>query len=188
MDKTIHISITGDLGSGKSTVAKIICEKLNFKYLSTGSIQRQLGQEMGMNTLEFNKFMTENKEIDTYIDQKLIDLNDQEEPYVLDSRLAWHFVKKSFKVYLVASDDVAATRVLNDGIRVGEPSAADLQSKINDLRERRKIEGERFEKQYGVRPNIDTDFDAVIDTSFIPVPEVVDLILSRYEEYKKKDS
>ena len=188
MNKAMHISITGDLGSGKSTVAKEISQKLGFKYLSTGSIQRQLGQEKGMNTLEFNKFMNDNKEIDTYIDQKLIDINDQKDPHVLDSRLAWHFVKNSFKIYLAASDEVAASRVLNDGVRVGEPSAADLQSKINDLRERRKIEGERFEKQYGIKPNIDTDFDAVIDTSFISVSEVVDLILSRYEEYRKKDS
>ena len=185
MNKTMHISITGDLGSGKSTVAKEISQKLGFKYLSTGSIQRQLGQEKGMNTLEFNKFMTENKDVDTYIDQKLIDINDQKEPYVLDSRLAWHFVRKSFKVYLAASDEVAATRVLNDGIRVGEPSAADLQSKINDLRERRKIESERFEKQYGVKPNIDTDFDAIIDTSFLSIAEVVSLILSQYDQFQK---
>ena len=80
----MHISITGDLGSGKSTVAKELCHILNYKYLSTGLLQRELGQERGMNTLEFNKFTDDNKEIDDYIDQSLKDVNNQEEPYVLD--------------------------------------------------------------------------------------------------------
>ena len=90
----MHISITGDLGSGKSTIAKEICKVLNFNYLSTGLIQRQLGQEKGMNTLEFNKFTDNNKQIDEYIDQKLKDINNQTESYVLDSRLGWHFIDR----------------------------------------------------------------------------------------------
>ena len=184
----MHISITGDLGSGKSTVAKEICRILNYKYLSTGLIQRELGQARGMNTLEFNKFTDDNKEIDDYIDQRLKDVNNQEEPYVLDSRLGWHFVKKSFKVYLMAIDEVAAYRVIGDENRIGEPSAIDLQSKIKDQRERRKIENARFEKNYGVKPSIFTDFDAIIDTSSATVVEVTNLILSLLEKYKASET
>ncbi|MBO5847261.1 MAG: (d)CMP kinase, partial [Bacteroidales bacterium] len=51
-----HISITGDLGSGKSSVAKILCQDLGFEYFSTGSLQRKLAAEKGMNTLDMNKF------------------------------------------------------------------------------------------------------------------------------------
>ena len=184
----MHISITGDLGSGKSTVAKELCRILNYKYLSTGLIQRELGQARGMNTLEFNKFTDDNKEIDDYIDQRLKDVNNQEDPYVLDSRLGWHFVKKSFKVYLMAIDEVAAYRVIGDENRIGEPSAIDLQSKIKDQRERRKSENARFEKNYGVKPSIFTDFDAIIDTSSATVVEVTNLILSLLEKYKASET
>ena len=184
----MHISITGDLGSGKSTVAKEICRILNFKYLSTGLIQRELGQERGMNTLEFNKFTDHNKDIDDYIDQKLKDVNNQDEPFVLDSRLGWHFVKKSFKVYLMTIDEVAASRVLSDEKRIGEPSAIDIQEKIKDQRERRKIENARFEKNYGVKPSIFLDFDAIIDTSTATVSEVTNLILSLFEKYKVNET
>ena len=184
----MHISITGDLGSGKSTVAKELCRILNYKYLSTGLIQRELGQARGMNTLEFNKFTDDNKEIDDYIDQRLKDVNNQEDAYVLDSRLGWHFVKKSFKVYLMAIDEVAAYRVIGDENRIGEPSAIDLQSKIKDQRERRKSENARFEKNYGVKPSIFTDFDAIIDTSSATVVEVTNLILSLLEKYKASET
>ncbi|MDR0683446.1 MAG: AAA family ATPase [Dysgonamonadaceae bacterium] len=184
----MHISITGDLGSGKSTVAKELCKILNYNYLSTGLIQRQLGQERGMNTLEFNKFTEEHREIDEYIDQKLIDINNkQTESSVLDSRLAWHFVNQSFKVYLMAADEVAAYRVFKDEQRIGEPSAIDLTDKMNDQKERLKIENNRFEKIYGIKPSLFRDFDVVIDTSSASVSDVTNLILTLYQKFEKQE-
>jgi len=178
-----HISITGDLGSGKSTIAKNICNILSLKYLSTGSIQRELAAEMGMNTLEFNKYSNENKEIDQYIDQKLIDINEANETYVLDSRLGWHFVNKSFKIYVMAMDEVAASRVLKDSSRIGEPNAKDLQGKILELRERREIENTRFENIYGIRPSIFQDFDIIIDTSTATIEQITALVLDLYKKH-----
>jgi predicted cytidylate kinase len=184
----MHISITGDLGSGKSTVAKGLCKILNYSYLSTGLIQRQLGQERGMNTLEFNKFTEEHREIDEYIDQKLIDINSkQTELFVLDSRLAWHFVKQSFKVYLMAADEIAAYRVFKDEQRIGEPSATDFTDKMNDQKERLKIENNRFEKIYGIKTSLFRDFDAIIDTSSASVSDVTNLILTLYRKFKEQE-
>lgn len=183
----MHISITGDLGSGKSTVAKEICRILNFKYLSTGLIQRQLGQERGMNTLEFNKFTDNNREIDEYIDQKLKDVNFQSEPHVLDSRLGWHFVNSSFKIYLMAIEEVTASRVLVDQKRIGEPHAADIQAKIKEQQERRIIENNRFEKNYGVKASIFKDFDIIIDTSSGTIEEVTNLILDSFKKFQNNE-
>jgi predicted cytidylate kinase len=183
----MHISITGDLGSGKSTVAKEICRILNFKYLSTGLIQRQLGQERGMNTLEFNKFTDNNKEIDDYIDQKLKDVNFQSEPHVLDSRLGWHFVNASFKIYLMAIEEVTASRVLVDQKRIGEPHAADIKAKIKEQQERRIIENNRFEKNYGVKASIFKDFDIIIDTSSGTIEEVTNLILESFKKFQNNE-
>lgn len=180
----MHLSITGDLGSGKSTVAKKLCEILGYKYLSTGEIQRQLALEKGMNTLEFNKYTDENQSIDDYIDQRLKDVNNQLDSYILDSRLGWHFVKKSFKVYVMAIEEVAASRVMIDNSRVGEPQAKDVQAKIKEQQERRKSENERFEKTYNVKASIFKDFDAVIDTSSANIEEVTQLLLNLYNKWK----
>lgn len=182
---TTHITITGDLGSGKSTIAKKICDILHLKYLSTGSIQRELASQMGMNTLEFNKYSNENKEIDSYIDQKLKDINHASDTYVLDSRLGWHFVQTSFKIYVMAMDEVAAARVLKDGSRVGEPDARDLQGKISELKERRELENNRFEKIYGIRPSLFQDFDIIIDTSTATVEDITQLVVDLYQKHCK---
>jgi cytidylate kinase len=142
-----------------------------------------------MNTLEFNKFTEEHREIDEYIDQILIDINNKKtEDFVLDSRLAWHFVKQSFKVYLMAADEVAALRVFRDEQRIGEPSAIDLTDKMNDQKERLRIENSRFEKNYGVKSSVFKDFDAIIDTSSALVSEVTNLILTLYQNFGKQET
>ena len=43
----MKISITGDLGSGKSTVAKQLAKDLGFDYISTGTIFREIAKEYG---------------------------------------------------------------------------------------------------------------------------------------------
>ena len=57
----MFITIAGDLGSGKSTVAKILNKGNNFDYYSTGEIQREITKEKGVSTLELNQQMTTDK-------------------------------------------------------------------------------------------------------------------------------
>jgi CMP/dCMP kinase len=184
----MHISITGDLGSGKSTVAKILCEKLDYAFLSTGMIQRQLAQAQGMDTLEFNKYSDHNKQVDDYIDQHLKDINEGEEPYVLDSRLAWFFIPKSFKVYLLAFDKVAAERILADKNRIGEPNADDVNKKIKDSHERRASENNRFEKTYGAKFDLHNNFDLIVDTSDAGIDDVAAAILNAYAQWRNGEA
>ena len=40
----MHITITGNLGSGKSTIAKYIRDEYGFEIYSTGTIQRKLAK------------------------------------------------------------------------------------------------------------------------------------------------
>ena len=122
-----HISITGDLGSGKSSVARIICDKQPYEYFSTGALQRKLAAEKGMNTLDMNKMSEASIDVDKYIDDFLRNIEADKsgsKTYILDSRLAWHFVPSSFKVYLTVRPEIAAERVMNDHKRTGEPTTA----------------------------------------------------------------
>lgn len=177
----MHISITGDLGSGKSTIAKELCQALGYKFLSTGSIQRTLAQQQGMDTLEFNKYTDHNLHIDDYIDQHLKDINTQPDPHVLDSRLAWFFVPSSFKIYLLTFEEVAAQRIMEDKSRISEPDAASVKQKIADTKERRQIENNRFEKNYGAKLDVFKNFDLVVDTSFASIAQITELILNAYQ-------
>jgi cytidylate kinase len=179
----LDITITGDLGSGKSSVAKVLCKMLNFNYFSTGSIQRQIGKENGMNTLELNYFSEENTDIDKFIDDKVIKLNDDPDSFILDSRMAWHFIRRSFKIYLTVDPIVAAQRVIADNQREGEPVIEDANEKSLNLLERRAAEDKRFKTIYGVDCGDLTNYDLVLDTTFLSVQEVSKLIVERYNEF-----
>ena len=46
MNKGYKISISGDLGSGKSTVTKYLINNYEFKTFSTGGYQREIAERM----------------------------------------------------------------------------------------------------------------------------------------------
>lgn len=179
-----HIAITGDLGSGKSSVAKIICQKAGYDYFSTGSLQRKLAAEKGMDTLELNYLSEKTNEIDDYIDAFLKNIDSDKsitKPMVLDSRLAWHFVKSAFKVYLKVQPEIAARRVLADKARSNEPLTADIEESKNSLLERQEVEARRFKKLYRIDYRKLDHYDLVIDTSHFSPEEVADQILAVFD-------
>lgn len=186
--KKLNITITGHLGSGKSSIAKELCNVLNYKYFSTGNIQREIGKKNEMNTLELNYFSEKNNDIDKYIDDQLIKINEQDEPYIIDSRMAWHFIKESFKVYLMVNPMLAAQRVISDKQRENEPVLNDISAKALNLIERRTAENRRFNSKYGVDCSNMNNYDIVIDTTKSTVQEISILINQLYLKYLNKES
>jgi predicted cytidylate kinase len=169
------ISITGDLGSGKSTVARRLASLMDARLVSTGTIQRDMARDMGMDTLELNKYAETHPEIDRKIDQVTIDLATSNEKLVLDSRMAWHFVPNSFKIYLEVDPSIAAGRLIGDSARNSE-RYPDFDSALRFLLERRKLEHERFGRLYNVDDEDITNFDLVINSSLVSAEEIVEVI------------
>ena len=62
------ISITGKLGSGKSTICGIMKERYGFEIFSTGTINREYARRLGISTLELNKRLNEDPSLDKEID------------------------------------------------------------------------------------------------------------------------
>ena len=170
------ITITGDLGSGKSAVSKILCEKTGFEYVSTGRIQRQLAQELDLDTLEMNRRADTDPTIDQRIDGIFVDLGKDAKGYVVDSRMAWFFLPESFKVYLQADVAVAAERILNDPSRKSEEYETKEEA-IRKILARKQSENARFLVKYGADSTNLHNFDLVLDTTNRSPEQVAALIL-----------
>jgi len=170
------ITITGDLGSGKSAVSKILCEKTGFEYVSTGRIQRQLAQELGLDTLEMNRRADTDPTIDQRIDGIFVDLGKDAKGYVVDSRMAWFFLPDSFKVYLQTDVAVAAERILNDPNRKSEEYETKEEA-IRKILARKQSENARFLVKYGADCGNLHNFDLVLDTTNRSPEQVAELIL-----------
>ena len=183
MDK---ISLAGDLGSGKSTVAKILIEALGAEYYSTGSIVRSIAERMGMTIGELNVYMETHPEIDNEIDNGLVALADDPRALIIDSRMAWHFTKGTFKIYLSTDIETAAARIWN-AQRTCE-HASTLEETIVCTKERRASEKKRYSEQYGVDITNLSNYSLVVDTTYATPEEVAGVILSSFERWQRDKS
>ncbi len=179
---SFKISLAGDLGSGKSTVGKILSRKLGAEVYSTGTIQRQIATEMGMTTLQLNQYMETHPEIDGKIDDGLRALEHSEKNLIIDSRMAWHFVPSSFSVYMAADPFVSAERILKAG-RESEPFST-VEEAVASISDRRKSEMFRYSHLYGVNIKDLENYDYVIDTSYIPPETVAEHIAAHFELHR----
>jgi CMP/dCMP kinase len=179
------ITITGDLGSGKSVVSKILQEKLGYDVYSTGKVQREIAARYGMTTLELNQYAQTHPEIDEEIDSAFAQLNLRPEGIIVDSRLAWHFMPHSFKIYMRVPVDVAAARIMADPTRKGERYASVTQA-ISDIRARKASENERFLLKYNADCTDMDNFDYVADTTNHSPEEVADGIIRAFEVWKRE--
>lgn len=170
------ISITGDLGSGKSTVAKLLVDRLGASYVSTGNIQRALAAELGLTTLEMNHRADQDQSIDQIIDGRLKEMGQTLDNAIFDARLGWYFVPNSFKIYLTCDPEVAAKRIFKDVNRTSEVYQNEMQA-IAAIQARKMSENNRFLQKYGADCANMENFDLVIDTSKQTPQEIVDSIL-----------
>lgn len=180
----IKISITGDLGSGKSTVCKYLNEKYGLEVYSTGAIQRKIAVDMGMSTFDLNKYMESHPELDKKIDGALERLSGSENDIAIDSRMAWHFVRDTYKVFLTADETVAARRVIADK-RGPSEEYADIAVAKAQLKARKASENLRFMEKYGVNCNDFRNYDLIVDTTEASAEKAADLIMARYAVWDK---
>ncbi len=183
------ISLAGDLGSGKSTVSAILIERLGAEYYSTGAIVRRIAESHGMTVVELNKYMETHPEIDHEIDDGLVALSEVDKPLIIDSRMAWHFTRGTFKVYLSTDIETSALRIMGAN-RSGE-HAATLEQTVADTRARRESEKKRYLEQYGVHIKDLTNYTLIVDTTIATPTEVADCIEAAFltwqgnKEYKQ---
>jgi len=180
------ISITGDLGSGKSTVSGLLCKRLGYDYIYTGRIQREIANKYGMTILALNEYAETHPEIDEEVDSTFKSLNDSTH-LIVDSRLAWFFVPKSFKVFLKTDIVVSANRISADVEREDERYSSQEEA-VNKLIARKASENKRYMELYGANCADMSNFDLVVDTSSIPPERVADIILAEYHSWLASDA
>ena len=185
MTKAKIITITGDLGSGKTTVSNLLCERLLYGYVYTGKIQREIANRYNMTTLELNHYAETHPEIDEEIDATFKSLNDSTD-LIVDSRLAWFFIPGSFKIFLKTDLIVSANRISGDHQRKNEKYSSGEEA-INNIIARKDSENKRYMDLYGVDCSDLSNYDLVIDTSFITPGKTADMIIAGYNAWLISD-
>lgn len=179
--KNYKISLAGDLGSGKSTVGRLLKERYSLETVSIGKILRAMAAERGMDVTEFNVYMENHPEIDKELDDRLKAYENKNGRFLFDSRMAWHFVPSGFSVYMITSPEIAAKRVLKD--ERNSERYDSFENAVEKLTERRKSEALRYNKFYGVDITDMNNYDFVIDSGSISPEEVFEKISAAFEKW-----
>ena len=179
------ITITGNLGSGKSTICQGLSERCHFEVYSTGAIHRNLAKRMGLDTLALNRLMGSDSSYDRVIDEevKRIAVERRDDRLVFDSRLAWHFVSSSLKLFTTVDPVVAATRIFKSPRGV-EERYSNFNDALYNLKLRARLERERFKEIYGVDYCDYSNFDLILDTTWLEPHLLVSLIVDELARAK----
>ena len=96
----------------------------------------------------------------------------------------WYAVPQSFKVYLKVDINVAAKRVFEDETRrTTEKKFETIAEQKVDIEKRYKLENERYLELYGVRKEDESNYDFVLDTTYLTPNEVADKIEKEYKKW-----
>ena len=182
----MFITIAGSQGSGKSTICKILEKKYGFQHVKISQIMRKMAEQRNITILEMNQLAELDPEIDKLIDQTSIDISNEllkaNKHAIFDSRMAWHFVPNSIKVYVTADERVRAERILNDDTRGSVENFDKIDETISSINNRMLSENARYKKYYGV-DNLDmSNYDLVLDSSNKTPEELAEEIVNYAKE------
>lgn len=178
------ITITGELGSGKSTIVGLLKERLpDYEIYSTGKAFRILACDRGLTLAELTALADADHSIDRQVDEKLMEYGKTATRAIVDSRMAWHFIPYSFKVRLTVATEIAAKRILSSD-RGKVEKYATVEEAMESIRFRSNSERNRYLTMYGVDIADAANYDMMLDTSAITAIEAAGLILKAFNEWR----
>ena len=182
------ITICGGLGSGKSSTARKVARQLDFHYFSSGDFFRQVGLELGLSVNKTNKRAETDPQIDEMTDAKLREMRNKDK-IVIDSRMAYHWIPESFKVYLDLPQEIAKRRILKslheNQLRKESEEISSEEEVYERIKERLESEQKRYWNLYKMNNADKNNFDLVIDTNKNNLEQVVNIIVSEYKKWRE---
>ena len=172
----MKITIGGDNGSGKSTIARMLASHYGFEHFSTGDFARSLSQRSSAKDItdfmeKERMSLKQGKDIDDIIDEELRRQLEKDN-IVIDSRLGYLWGHDAIKLYFLLDHKSAARRIFLGDKRYAERFDSEEQL-AEDLLLRKKKDVEAYLKKYS------TDY-----TDFLHYDEVI--LSGNFENQQEK--
>lgn len=187
------ITISGAHGSGKSTVAQMLADKLSWPRYYMGGLRREAAKKRGLTLAEYNTLGETDPTTDTEVDEYQRQLGLSSDNFIIEGRTSWYFIPHSFKVYLDVSEEEAQRRVFshlqqkND--RNEDKNLSSLEDVRRSLQARLNSDRLRYQKHYGIDVNDLSHYDFYLDTTNLSPDEVfLTVYQAALEEQKKRES
>lgn len=166
------ITVSGLPGSGKTTVARLVSQRLGLRHVYAGDIFRKEAGRRNMTLEEFGRLAEQNHEIDRALDRAMLEVA-REGNVLLEGRLAGFMAHRdgleAFKVRLEAQEAVRAERIA----KREATSVAEVRER---MRVREESDATRYRAIYGFDYYDRTLYDLVAETDDMTPEETAALI------------
>jgi cytidylate kinase len=182
------ISFSGAPGSGKSTIAKMLAQELDWPRYYIGGLRRQKAKERGMTLEEYNRLGEKDPSTDLEVDEYQEKLGQEQDNFIIEGRTSWYFIPHSLKIYLDVHPRKGAERIYkalqdkNDK-RNESGAPASIEEVEKSLENRIKSDNKRYKKYFGINAYDKNNYDIVVDTTDLSPEEA---FIKVYEQVKKR--
>ena len=172
------VTVSGEIGAGKSTVAKALARSLGLRYLSTGEVFREEARRRGLSLAAMGRLAEQDQTIDREIDRMQTDVA-RAGGVLVDSRLSGWLIDGDLRIWFRAPLAVRAARVAaRDGLSTEEALSA--------LRGREESERRRYRAIYQIDLTDLGRYHVIVDTSIGSAPEIVEALLLLARRFERQ--
>ncbi|MDH5816057.1 MAG: AAA family ATPase [Candidatus Nezhaarchaeota archaeon] len=175
------IAISGKPGAGKTTFAREVASTFNLRYVSSGTLFRQIANERGVSLLELHKLAERDYEIDRAIDFRALEEANKGN-VVIEGHLAGWILRDiaDIKIFFTAPLEVRAMRIAaRDGIPYEEA--------LKEIRFREESNKLRAKIVYGFDLDDLSTFDVIFNTNRLTkevIAETLKTLISKFIEHR----
>jgi len=173
MKNAVVITIGGLPGSGTTTAARLLSDRLGLPWTNGGEIFRALAKEKGMELNEFGRYAERNPDVDRELDHRIVEIM-RKGDIILESRLAGVNASinhiPSLRVWLHATLEVRVGRIRN---REG----GNLDELREAVRERERSERSRYMNYYGFDYEDSSYYSLAVDSGTLLPDQIIERIV-----------
>jgi len=172
------ITVSGPPGSGTTTAAQRVADRLGLELVLGGEVFRALAAERHMSLPEFGLYVSDNPEVDVELDSRLA-RRARDGGAVIESRLSgWIAYNGGLAAVAVWIDCDPRIRAQ----RVAAREGVSIERALADNEERQLVERRRYLALYGVDLADLSIYEPVLDSGELRPAELADRIVAAAEK------
>lgn len=179
------ITVSGKVGSGKTTISKLFAKKLGYKHYSIGNMRGKMAFDMGLTINELNDIGLKEDWTDKEVDDYQKNLGEKKDNIVIDGRISYHLIPHAYNIFLEVDLDESARRIFSNQ-RPDEKHYNKIDILKQRIKARMKNSWQRYKKYYDIDLYDLSNYDLVIDTTNLTVQQVLEKILESLKPVLKQ--